>query len=193
MSRIHLGQKKNARGCSCGSDVVTKTILPDKKLVVDFLFLDLQTCDRCLGADDVLNEAIQDVEHVLSLAGYEIVLRKIEITDERMAEKYKFLASPTIRLNGTDICLDVKENACGTCGDISGQSTDCRVFVFDGKDYEVPPKAMLIDALLRAVYGPVPQKRRSNSYVLPDNLKRFFAGKWNKAEGLCCGITECSC
>jgi NAD-dependent dihydropyrimidine dehydrogenase PreA subunit len=173
--------------CSCGCDSSSNEQSIDKRLSVDFMYLDLQTCDRCMGTDEVIVEAIRDVEHVLSLAGYDIELNKIEISDEKMAEEYEFLASPTIRINGTDICLEVKENACGTCSDISGQSTDCRLFVYEGKEYEVPPKAMLINAMLRTVYGPIEQASRQEQYMLPDNLKRFFEGKRNGVKGQCCG------
>ncbi|MGI6113432.1 MAG: ferredoxin, partial [Mahellales bacterium] len=53
-----------------------------------------------------------------------------------------------------------------------------RVWVYKGKEYNVLPKAMIIDAILREVYGD--NKARLNdrvdreAYQLPENLRRFF-------------------
>jgi hypothetical protein len=70
-----------------------------------------------------------------------------------IAEQYQFLSSPTIRVNGRDICQSVVENSCGCCSEISGAKVDCRVFKFNGESYEVPPKEMLADAILYSVFG----------------------------------------
>ena len=55
---------------------------------------------------------------------------------------------------------------------------DCRVWVYKGKEYNVPPKAMIIDAILREVYGNTEKisdnEVNKKSYQLPENLRRFF-------------------
>ena len=55
---------------------------------------------------------------------------------------------------------------------------DCRVWVYKGKEYNIPPKAMIIDAILREVYsdkqGQLNDRADSKAYQLPDNLRRFF-------------------
>lgn len=138
----------------------------------------------------MLLEAVNEIEPVLKAAGYAIALNKIEIKNEQQAAQHKFLSSPTIRVNGRDICLEVRENNCGCCSDISGDTTDCRVFVYDGIEYEVPPKAMLINAILKAVYAQSPDLAITEPYSLPKNLKRFFAGKNTKSTN-CCGGGDC--
>ena len=80
------------------------------------------------------------------------------------------------RINGQDIQLNAKESLCESCGDVAGEDIDCRVWSWEGKEYSQPPKAMLVDALLRHVYGrsqPAAQVGRA----IPENLKRFFAAK----------------
>lgn len=179
-----------APDCGCAPE---KDSSDHKAIAIDFLYLDLKTCERCMGTDDALMDAINEVGAVLTAAGYAVVLNKIEIEDAQMAEQYRFLSSPTIRINGKDICLDVKENSCGSCSDISNQPTNCRIFVYEGTEYEVPPKAMIINAILSAVYGREQNAAQDDPYALPENLKLFFEGKKNNAEGLCCGGSACGC
>jgi NAD-dependent dihydropyrimidine dehydrogenase PreA subunit len=174
-----------ACGCSCGCGETS-----EKKIVVEYLYLDLQTCDRCIGTDNVLDEVMMTLTPALQLAGYEVAYNKIEMETSKLAERYRFLSSPTIRVNGRDICMSVKENSCGCCSEISGTDVDCRVFEYNGEDYEVPPREMLAEAVLRAVFGQVEDECTCGGYELPDNLKDFFEGKKNKA-GCSCGSTCC--
>lgn len=160
-----------------------------KKVRIDYLYLDLQTCDRCIGTDHVLDDVMETLTPALQLAGYEVGYHKVEMETAELAERYQFLSSPTIRVNGRDICLSVKENRCGCCGDISGTDVACRVFEYEGKNYEVPPKEMLAESVLQAVFGQAQADCSSGSYQLPDNLKHFYEGKEHKkcsCGGHCC-------
>ena len=163
----------------------------DKKILVEYLFLDLQTCERCVGTDILLDEVMVTLTPALQLAGYEVAYHKVKMETADIAKRYQFLSSPTIRVNGRDVFLFVKENSCGCCSDISGTDVDCRVFEYNGKNYEVPPVEMLADAVLRAVFAPREEACSCGSkYELPDNLKTFFEGKRNKSScgsrGSCC-------
>jgi len=158
----------------------------NKQIVVDYLYLDLTTCERCVGTDQVLEEVLNELVPAFELAGYDIIFNLIEITDAEMAEKYKFLSSPTIRVNGNDICSSVQENNCGCCGEISGTAVDCRVFEYEGKLYEVPPKEMLAESVLKYAFA---EAAADSDYTLPDNLKRFFEGKLKKSS--CCSGSCC--
>jgi glutaredoxin len=95
-----------------------------KKVLVEYLYLDLQACDRCIGTGDALDEVMTVLEPALQLAGYKVEYKKIEIETEEMAKQHKFLSSPTIRVNGQDICVSVKENNCGCCSEISGTDVE---------------------------------------------------------------------
>jgi glutaredoxin len=160
----------------------------EKKVAVEYLYLDLETCDRCIGTDKVLDEVMMILTPALSIAGFAVEYHKIEMKTAEMAEQYKFLSSPTIRVNGHDICQSVAENSCGCCSDISGTEVNCRVFEYNGERYEVPPKEMLAEAILNAVFGQVETGCCScGEYELPENLKAFYAGKKNKSSCSCGG------
>lgn len=159
-------------------------------MVVDFLYLDLDSCERCGGTDQALEDALSGIAPALEAAGYRVTLNKIEITGEEIAARHRFLSSPTIRVNGRDLCLEIRENPCGPCSGLAGTSTLCRLFVCEGKEYEVPPKAMLADALLKAAFSATAQTAPEGPYELPENLRRFFAGRKQKKNcgcgGSCC-------
>lgn len=163
-------------GCCCGQ---TPTDKNTKKLFrIEYLYLDLKTCDRCMDTDKLLDEVVEVIKPALQLAGYEVRYRKHEMSTEQIAQRFEFVSSPTIRVNGVDIFGDVIENDCGCCGDIAGVAVDCRAYEIDGQIYDVPTKQMLAKALLKSIDKMPPCNKPE--YVMPDNLKRFFDGKANK-------------
>ncbi len=166
-----------ARGCEEPSG---------KKVTVDYLYLDLQTCERCIGTDRVLDEVMAVLTPALRLAGFTVETRQTEMATAEIAAEHRFLSSPTIRVNGRDICGPVAENSCGCCGDISGTAVDCRVFAYQGQAYDIPPAEMLAEAILRAVFVPAENGCDCGGYTLPENLKSFFKGK-EKKTGCTCG------
>jgi hypothetical protein len=163
--------------CSCGSSNCCTPEPERKKITIDFLYLDLAVCERCQGTETNLDQAVNEVSNVLSAAGFEIEVNKVNITSEELAIKHKFISSPTIRVNGRDIDLNVKETSCKECGELCGDDVDCRVWEYEGVEYNEPPKAMIINAIMKEIYGaPGDNATNSNEYSLPDNLKTFFKG-----------------
>ncbi|MGE5579934.1 MAG: DUF2703 domain-containing protein [Bacillota bacterium] len=167
--------------CSCGPSCCaspSESQVTRKGVVIDFLYLDLSVCTRCQGTDDSLDEALSEIERVLKATGKEVVVNRINVTTEELAVKHRFVSSPTIRVNGRDIQMEVKETLCESCGDLCGDEVNCRVWVYQGEEYDVPPKAMIIEAVLREVYGGQDDRRPAQQdYVLPENLRRFYAAK----------------
>ncbi|HHW03999.1 MAG TPA: DUF2703 domain-containing protein [Thermoanaerobacterales bacterium] len=75
--------------------------------------------------------------------------------------------------------MEAKESLCESCGDLCGYEVDCRVWIYNVKEYNVPPKAMIIDAILREIYGSsgssdIDENIKEQKYELPKNLKKFF-------------------
>ncbi|MDF2883715.1 MAG: hypothetical protein K0R54_4277 [Clostridiaceae bacterium] len=158
-----------------------------KRVVIDFLFLDLSTCTRCQGTNTNLDEAIEDVSTVLEAADFEVIVNKIHVTSEEEAIKYKFLSSPTIRVNSHDIQLEVKESLCESCGDLCGSDVNCRVFVYEGEEYTEPPKAMIIEGVLKEIYGKKDNAEKQD-YTIPKNLKKFYTSIEKKSS-----LSDCCC
>jgi hypothetical protein len=149
-----------------------------KTIMIDFLYLDLSVCERCQGTENNLDDAIKEVSVVLKAAGYDIVVNKVNITSKELAIKYDFVSSPTIRINGNDIALEVKESTCKECGDLCGDNVDCRVWSYDGALYSEPPKALIVNAILKEVYADTNTTTiKKAEYKLPHNLEVFFDGK----------------
>ena len=172
-----LENSKETSCCSCGTGCCGSTNdvkFTKKSITIDFLYLDVTVCERCKGTDNNLDEALLEVSKVLEATGIEVILNKINVINEELAKKYKFVSSPTIRINGQDIQIDLKETLCESCGDLCGDDVDCRVWVYQGKEFTVPPKSMIIEAILKEVYGGNNLKQEEHEYFLPNNLKKFY-------------------
>lgn len=170
-----MTDKEQAR-CSCVGDCCGQ-VPQEKRVIIDYLYLDLSTCGRCQGAEANLENAIQDVETVLRTAGFEITVNKVHINSRERAIEYRFISSPTIRVNGHDIMREVKESSCRECGDLCGDSVECRVWVDGENEYLEPPKSMIVNAILEEVYGSHETNASVNeAYEMPSNLVVFFEG-----------------
>lgn len=168
---------RSKKGCCGGNNSCCEPKQGNNKsIVVDFLYLDLNTCERCISTEVALEDALSDISQLLKAANISVKINKTEITSAELAIEHRFESSPTIRVNGKDIDMELVENNCEDCGDLCGDSVDCRVWVYEGKEYNVPPKALIIDLILSEVYGSG-KKKTEKSYCLPDNLKKFFEGK----------------
>jgi hypothetical protein len=168
------------------AEMITTAAAPSsaQTLRIDFLFLDLTTCTRCRGTDRSLGAALTAVADVLQAAGIEVEVNKVHVASAEQAHALRFVTSPTIRINGTDIALELRESSCGSeaCTDGCGDQIACRVWVHHGQEYTEPPPAMIVEAILRHVYGTAPEPMPARRYELPDNLRRFFAGKAASAQ-----------
>lgn len=165
----------------------------NRKIEIDFMYIDLETCTRCRGTDANLEAALQAVQGVLESAGAEVLVRKTLVDSESKAMALGFVSSPTIRVNGRDIALELRESSCQSCGEACGcdGQIDCRVWIYQGQEHTVAPIPMIVDAILNSVYGnkedmpspPVPAP-------VPENLKRYFAAKAAKASSACCNAED---
>jgi Domain of unknown function (DUF2703) len=170
----------------------TKSVPTSQTVEVDFLYLDLTTCSRCRGSDAALDAAVEIVRPVLDLVGAGIEVRKTLVETEEQARARGFVSSPTIRVNGRDIAGELIESTC-ECGGV-----DCRVWDYRGERHTEAPTGLIVEAILAEV-GPSGTARSEKTpeampFVdVPENLKRFFAGR----KAGCCGepsdSSSCGC
>jgi hypothetical protein len=165
------------------------------ELGIDFLYLDLETCTRCRGTDANLDAALAEVDRVLDAAGVDVTVRKTLVGSAEQARALGFVSSPTIRVNGRDVALELRESRCAECGEACGceGAIDCRVWVWQGREYTVAPMPMIVDAILHAVYAGKEQSAApaAKAAEVPENVMRFFAGKAQKAGAAgCCSQAE---
>jgi hypothetical protein len=160
-----------------------------RAVAIDFLFLDLSTCERCSGTGGNIETALAAVEGVLRATGTRVELRRFHVRSVEQARALEFVSSPTIRVNGRDVAPETLESECGagTCKCAPGAS--CRVWSYGGREYTEAPVGLIVDAILSELYG---GETRADSpaaaYELPDNLVRVFAAKDAGAPGGgCCG------
>jgi hypothetical protein len=169
---------------------------PLKQVEIHFLFIDLTACTRCQGTEANILQALESVASVLDEAGIEVLLRKTLVDTEQRALDLGFVSSPTIRVNGRDIALELQESACASCGEACGcgEEIECRDWVHEGASYPVAPVSMIVNAILSEVYGnrvpPEASKGGEEPMAVPENLKKFFAGMQGKQLSACCGDTE---
>jgi len=172
-------EEKNISGCCSGSSEccgdTNEIKLIRNQIVIDFLYLDLNVCTRCQGAESSLDEAIIDITKVLEATGSDLKVNKINVNTSELAVKHQFLSSPTIRVNGHDIQLDYKESKCESCVDLCGDVVDCRVWIYQGQEYTIPPKAMIIEGILKVIYGGnLGAGAAEVTYTMPENLRHFY-------------------
>ena len=122
---------------------------------IDFMYLDLETCTRCRGTDANLEAALAEVGRVLEAAGADVSVRKTLVASAEQARALGFVSSPTIRVNGTDLALELRESSCAECGEACAcdGTIDCRVWVWQGQEHTEAPTPMIVDAILRGIYG----------------------------------------
>ena len=167
-----------------------------RQITIEFLYLDLETCDRCIGTDINLDVALAQLAQLLEAADLHVTMRKTQVTSEHQARELRFMSSPTLRVNDRDIALELRESTCGAEACACNGNIDCRVWVWHGQEYTAAPSAMIVDAVLREVYhgsGHLAAEPAKQGDV-PENLRRFFASTSNQQPAnevtACCAPTE---
>lgn len=163
--------------CSCENCCPPQ---PKKPVIIDFLYLDTTICGRCRDTEKALDEAVSNVSAVLDATGYEVNVNKVNIATRELAIEHRFISSPTIRVNGNDIAVELRESVCQDCGDLCGDTVDCRVWVYNGAEYTSPPRELIVDAILREVYGAQQGGSKNEVYRLPENLEAYFRARARK-------------
>lgn len=181
---------------SNASTVARRAQQAGDEITIDFLFLDLTTCTRCVGSDHSLETALGVVRDVLDATGAAVKVRKTLVETAARARELGFVSSPTIRVNGRDIAIELKESPCGSeaCGCGCDDDTACRVWTYRGQEYTEAPVGLIVDAVLGELYGGAARSglAADEAYELPRNLVSFFAGRGQASldEAACCSPAE---
>jgi hypothetical protein len=147
------------------------------RITVDFLYLDLSTCPRCQGTDQNLEIALAALRPVVDALGVTLEVRKVHVESLEQARAVGLVSSPTIRVNGRDIAVQLVESNCDACGAACGEPIDCRLWLQDGQQQVSAPVEVIIDAVVGEIYAP--HRTPDNTSVasaIPENLRRFFTG-----------------
>ena len=87
-------------------------------------------------------EVTETIEEVLKESKIKALVKRVRVSSEDEAKRLRFPGSPTVRINGVDVDPMFKE----TTGAIG-----CRVYMYQGKMYEFPPKDMIAKAVKRLI------------------------------------------
>lgn len=124
-----------------------------RTVTIDFLYLDTESCERCVGTEQALKTALTRVEPILEPLDVGVVVRDIHVDTLAAAKATQLAVSPTIRINGRDVQPDYREDSCESCGVLreGADDVDCRRWHYRGDEHATPPVDLLIAELVRAV------------------------------------------
>ena len=162
---------------------------------IELLALDLNSCGRCVDTSDNLDQALSIVTDVLRHTGREVRLHRTVVKDADQARALGFVSSPTIRVAGRDIALELRESECGACSDLCAcdGGTLCREWVWRGRVYTEAPVGMIVEAVLSSALALDQVGSDAPATSLPENLERFYAGVAAKQSGSEEIAEDCGC
>lgn len=110
-------------------------------------------CSYCLKTERLIKESLKELK-------VDADLEKVLIDNDKKAKKFKFVGSPTVRINQKDIQTLIRKERCLPCEEISKKRTKfikkevkcgCRIYFYKGKKYPFPPKEMIKDAIRKYI------------------------------------------
>jgi len=121
-----------------------------KKIQLLYIF----DCPWCVKTKKLIRECANEL-------GVKADIEEILIDTDEKAKKYKFVGSPTVRINKKDIQEEVSKGQCLPCEELSKLTKEatefvkqeckcgCRVYFYKGKQYPYPPKEMIKEAIVK--------------------------------------------
>ncbi len=163
---------------------------PPRRLNIELLVIDLESCARCVPTGEQMRNAIELVAPAAEAQGIGLTYRETVVQTAEEAKARALLSSPTIRINGRDIDQDIRESECESCGDLTDNdvSVDCREWHYRGQVYSAAPLPFLVEKLMDAMLklDELPPVTPEPLAELPENLQRYFANKKPAAGSGCC-------
>lgn len=190
------GDQSTASPCCGGTstaqavaDSPTGATVP-RRLTIELLVIDLESCARCVPTGEQMRNAIQLVAPAAEAQGVGLTYRETVVQTAEEAKARALLSSPTIRIDGRDIAQDIRESECESCGDLTDNdvSVDCREWHYRGEVYSAAPLPFLVETLMDALLkvDERPPITPEPLAELPENLVRYFANKKPAASSGCC-------
>jgi len=168
----HHHEHVHSKDCGCG-------IEDDKVILIEFIFLNLDTCKRTIETKINLFKAIDILKGPLEVAGYSFEIQGINIKSEADAKEFEFETSPTILVDFQDILGGIRENKCDDCSLLKKREIRCRAYAYNNLIYNVPPVGMLVEGILKGAFSG--QKVIDNdNYKIPQNILNFLSGNSSK-------------
>ena len=118
-------------GDKSGSQSQTDQSNAYRQLIIDFLCLNLDASERCIAAEDALEIALEALGPVFNLLRIVPNVNRVNITTRELAEQYRLVSSPTIRVDGAEISTEFHE----------------------GHEHDQPPAGMIVDGILKVLYS----------------------------------------
>lgn len=159
-----------------------------RRVDVEFLFLDRETCTRCAGTESALETALDRIAPLLDDLGVDVVVRPIHVDTADVARRTALEVSPTVRIDRRDVQPNPVTSACSDCGE---PGVDCRLWTYRGETHATPPVELLVEALLRAAVARTESAdtyRSKEPFRLPEDLETAFA-----PESIDDDRSECRC
>lgn len=150
-----------------------------RTVTVDFLYLDNESCERCAGTENALETALTTVEPVFEALEISLFVRDIHVDTLEAAEATQLPVSPTIRIDGSDLQPDYRQDVCESCSNLCEcqDRVECRLWRYRGEEHTVPPVELLVEALVRAAVieqSPFNPARGETPNGLSANIASFF-------------------
>lgn len=89
-------------------------------------------------------DAIGVLEEAMAVIGIKATISVNVIETDEDAVQFKFVGSPSIRINGEDVDTLPKKVS-------QYKAASCRPYFYEGRSYDYPPKEMIISALLKHI------------------------------------------
>ena len=115
----------------------------------------LMNCPWCVKTKRLLKEALKELK-------LKAKVKEISIDTKAKSKKYKFVGSPTIRINNKDLQEGIEKTRCLPCEKLAKLTkkttsfvkeecciSGCRIYSYKGKHYPYPPKRLIQEALSR--------------------------------------------
>ncbi len=151
-------------------------------LVLELYALDTTSCGPCVSALGSMHAAAAVLSRELTGRGYVVATRVVRLEDADHARALGVLSSPTVRVNGVDIALDVDESVCPSCTALASAAVECRTYRWAGRSYDHPPAALIAAAVRAHIATGAPR----TSPVSPraadrgtSSVERFFTARGN--------------